>query len=383
MGIIAEIEAKTLEFKNFTFDRSSLIFASEVNDPTEASILIRTPLELDTTFEDEGKKFHVFFLSKKGLRESEVFQLFDQPRNQRIGWCIPVNALDSVDHDYASHKHFRKYAYVGIRDALNKIDRSIFTRQLHIDGESPIGISDILPESTALLVISQETLDVEFEIARWLPGLASLGYFQLTAIDPENISIDSPRMGSKEVKISPVAITINNFDYLTSIYSHALPFEKKLVFQFFFLYQVIELLMELVFRHEQASLVDGLISAKEDLSATKEILSKANENTSERRRMGLLVQKYCCCEDASIDLVTACNMLLRQLGKAEGGNLQTTLYAIRNFLFHQHRDFPAAAEEMLEDVITSLGLFLPRLLADFKYPASLGSPVDTSASISA
>jgi hypothetical protein len=381
MGIIAEIDARTVEFKNFTFDNASSIFISETDKLTGMSLPVKTALSLDTSF--EGKEFHVYFLSKKGLRENDVFQLFDQSQARRIGWCIPVNALDSVDHDYASNAHLQKYAYVGIRNALNKIDRGIFTRPLRIDGDSPIGISDILPESTALLVISQETLDVEFDIARWLPGLASLGYFQLTAIDPENISIDRPRVGSKEVKISPVAKAINNLDYLTSIYSHTLPFEKKLVFQFFHLYQVIELLMELVFKHEHASLVEGLISAKEDLSATKEILDKASENTSEKRRMGLLVQKYCCCQDASTDLVAACNMLLRQLGKPEGENLQTTLYTIRNFLFHQYRNFPATAEQTLEDVMPSLGLFLAMLLANFKYPASLKNSVNASTNTSA
>lgn len=369
MGIFAEVDGKKVEFHNFTFDSANSIFTSEIDKSTGVSLSVETSANLDTSF--ENKEFHVHFLSKKGLLESEIFQVFDKFRERRIGWCIPVNALNSSEHNFATDEHFQRYAYIGLKNALNSIGPGIFTNFPCIDKGNTPSISGILPESTALLIISQETLDREFIISMWLPALANLGYFQLTNIAPENICIQRPKISESQISLTPISQEIGSLDYITAIYSRTLPFEKKSVFQFFYLYQIIELMMELVFKTEQAKLVQDIISAQEDTNATKEILDKANQNASEKRRMGLLARNYCCCENDFGSLITACNNLLRELGKSEGSNLETALYPIRNFLFHQFRNFPTTAEPALEDLIVNFSAFLPILLANFRYPANL------------
>lgn len=368
MGVVVQVDLRTVEFSNFIFDETTKAFTSEAEHSTGMSLFVETPLSLDRSF--ENKRFQVFFLSKMGLRESEIFQFFDQSRVRRIGWCIPVNALDSVDHDYAENPHFLRYAYVGIKCALSLIENSFFSIPPNVTADLTTSLSAILPESTALLIISEETLDQEFDIGMWLPELANLGYFRLTAIDPNNIRVERPIVSTAEVKAFPISRSVDNSDYLTSIYTRVLPFERNPVFQFFYLYQVIELVMELIFRVEQTDFVDRLIAKKDDISSTKEILEQANSNVSEKRRLGRLVREYCCCEGECDDLVRACNSLLECIGKPTGTNLETTLYPVRNFLFHQHRDFPAAAEELLSELVCSLLALIPTILARFRDPNS-------------
>ncbi|WP_238598959.1 hypothetical protein, partial [Pseudomonas savastanoi] len=56
-------------------------------------ILLSTPLTLNCEF--SNKEFEVFFLAKKDILENHIYQIYDDSRKARIGWCIPVNALDS------------------------------------------------------------------------------------------------------------------------------------------------------------------------------------------------------------------------------------------------------------------------------------------------
>jgi hypothetical protein len=368
MGVVVQIDSTRVEFSNFAFDEASKAFVSEAESSTGMSLYVQTPLSLDKSF--EGKNFHVFFLSKKGLRESEIFQFFDGSRDRRIGWCIPVNALDSNDHDYANNLHFLRYAYVGIKCALNSIDNTFFYTSHNATTDMITSLSAILPESTALLIISVETLDQEFDIGMWLPELATLGYFQLTNIDPNNIQIERPIVSDKAVKAFPVSKLFANTDYLTLIYSRSLPFERNPVFQFFYLYQVVEQVMELIFRLEHTTFVSQLIEKQDDIGSTKDIIDAVRSNVSEKARLSRLVQKYCCCEKDCEDLIKMCNCLLGIIRKPNGNHLESTLYPIRNFLFHQHRDFPSTADEQLNEVVYSLLDLVPKILAKFRDPNS-------------
>lgn len=368
MSIYANVGKEMIEFHNFSFDKASSTFKSEVDSKTGLSLSIRTPIDLDDSFEE--KEFLVFFFSKKELAESEIWQVYDKNRDRRIGWCIPVNALSSTEHGYASNIHFRRYAYVALKTGINSLQRNLYTKRPSINEDEPILLSEVLPESTALLVISKETIEGDFEISRWIPALAALGYFQLTSIDPEHIKVKNDRLESNEIYIIPTSADIGDLDHLTKIYSHAYPFEKNPSFQFFYLYQVIELLMELIFKNEQAKLVQKIISAQQDINTTKDILEGSYTNTSEKKRMGLLARNYCRCENEISELVSICNTLLRQLNKEEGTTLETTIYPIRNFLFHQFRNFPNSAEKTLASVVAHLSSLLPKLLGKFNYSST-------------
>jgi hypothetical protein len=368
MGVFVDTGGKSVEFRNFCFDEESSTFKSEVDVNTGLSLSVRAPIVIDNAFED--KEFFVFLFSKANLVESEIFQVVDKTKNRRVGWCIPVNALNSNEHSHASNVHFWRYAYVAIKFILNS-QSAINTKLRFFGDEAPVHIYELLPESTTIFVVSKETLDCDFEISRWIPALAALGYFQLTSIAPENIRVLRDRVQTPRLEVVPVSPEISELEQLTAIYSHAYPFEGNPLFQFFYLYQIVEHLMELVFKNEQASLVQRIISCQQDVNATKDLLDGAHKNTSEKQRIKLLVGTYCCCDGGLSEVIGVCNELLRQLGRDEGTTLDTTLYPIRNFLFHQFRNFPSSATEPLERVIVSLSSLLPTLLGNFK-----NSPVE-------
>jgi len=357
------IQNQLIEVGNFRYDSVTSEFNSEISVPPGFSIAVKTPLKLDQKF--ENRKFSVYFLHKKNLLESEIVQIFDKRRETRIGWCIPINALDSVEHDYADDMHFLRYAYVGIYGALNKLDSSVFLPEAKFAPPS-IDFSEIFDESTALLIISDETLTEEFVIDKWLPSLAKHGYFELSDIDPKKTCIEKPRIIEKKLSLSPISEDLESENYLNNIYRRNLAYEPNTTLRFFYLYQVFELLIEYVFQNEQKNAIDLIIQSRKDTNATKEILEKASQNSSEKRRLHLLTANYCKGCTSEKDLIERCNELLIILGRDEGKELNTTLYPVRNFLFHQFRNFPSAAEQQLASVNDAMKTCVSELLAAYK-----------------
>lgn len=356
--------SESVDFADFRYDSDTNSFVSVGS--SNVSLSLSTPIQLEPTF--EGKEFEVFLLAKKDLRESEIFQVYDHQRKVRMGWCIPINALDSIDHDYADDVHFRRYAYVGIKTALNTIAAYENLSSSAIS-RGQIRITEVFPQSTALLIISKDNLDKPFTLDSWLPGLATFGLFAVNIAESENIYISRPRISSGRINLTPVAPNLNGEAYIGAIYKTTLATEKNEALRFFYLYQVIELLMEHIFRNEQSKIVQSILQVQHDPSLTKDVLEKANQNSSEKRRINLLGSSYTKGCGSANELFSRCNQMLRLLERDDGNDLSSTLYSIRNFLFHQFRNLPANSNEALASLNDTLLDYVSELLVSFKNPA--------------
>lgn len=368
MPVSATVGGDTLEFNINNFDEVSSSFQLVDTSGRGIAFSVHYPLQADPHF--VGKNFQVYFLSKVDLIENEIFEFMDasQTPSRRIGWCVPINALDSTEHAFADNPHFLRYAYIGVLTALNSLDSGFYYNKVNLDSSSKTRITDIFHESTALLIISEETLlNGKFEIDRWLPALAVHGYFRLTTSDPGLMLFKRESIKEPKVTFEPISGDVGNVEYISNIYSKILPYEAHPLLQFFYLYQVIELLMEIIFRTEQAAFVQKIIATQGDVNATKELLERGRDSySSEKNRINLLISKYSHVESSLIDLRNSCNRLLEQVGRVEGNSINSYLYPVRNFLFHQFRDFPNTADPLLENVVSSLLNCLPEIFAKFK-----------------
>lgn len=369
MSINIKILDSIKTFKNFKFSEEDNSFLSDHNESAGIKLSISSPLKLDQSFED--KKFLVYFLVKKELKESEILQIFDATSRKRIGWCIPINALDSKEHDYKDNEHFLRYAYIGMLNALNLDKEGLYLKNTEMETLKTLKMGDLFHESTALLIISEETLSEQFLIDRRLPALATYGYTLLTNQDPTNLYPHNKKVNSDKVYLDSVKNDITQLTYLKSIYVNVLPYEHQPIFRFFFLYQAIEMLMELIFEIEQSKTIDRLLQAKGDTVLTKDILSEMNQNTSEKKRMSLMVQRYCMCDRDTKNIIDSCKDLLKDLEINLDGdpiNLESSLYKVRNFLFHKFHNYPKHADEKLEVIVLDFLEFLSLALAKFCNP---------------
>lgn len=330
------------------------------------NVLVSTPLTLDATFDE--KDFDVFFLAKKEILENDIFQVYDDARNTRIGWCIPINALDSTDHDFSSDIHFQRYAFSAIKNALKTVDESIFTKNIDIGLSLQIRLGDIFHSNTAILIVSKETLEGPFEIQCAMPSLIRHGYVRLSNISPSEIALSGIRPENKKIQLKLISSDLSNRQVIDSLLHSAFAYETKTILCFFYIYQIFELLLEEIYQSEQLKIINDLITAAGDSSKAKEALEKAQRISSEKKRIALLANEYSKAQGRLGNLKSSCNALLKAIGRNEGDSFEEYFYSIRNFIFHQYRDFPVDKEQLLVDVIEDVRDWLPDMLFSFKKP---------------
>lgn len=331
-------------------------------------VAVKTPLLFDLS--DKGKEYDIYFLAKKNIKESDIYQFYHGPSNKRIGWIIPVISLDSKDHEYAYNPHFLKYAYAGSVGALELLNDSVYSRAVY-DGND-LTFSDIFHEATVLLVISKETLvdGVDFDIEKAYPGLIGHGYVKLSSFNPEDITLQVDIDLDIRLNIEFVSNEIHSYSLINELLNFSLAYERKAVFKFFYLYQIIELLIDSVFKCEQQILVDKLLTVKEDSAKTKDVIEEISRFVSERKRMSLLFKNYCKIDSALAEIKRLCNQFLSKIGRDQCEELSDYLYSIRNFIFHQYRDYPSAEESLLNEIVVEMLYILPFILSSYKKPTS-------------
>ncbi len=361
---ISSSKSLDLEFSNYSDDGFRLIDIQGVYD----DVLLSTPLPLDSAFDE--KDFDIFFLAKKDILESDIFQVYDERRKTRIGWCIPINALDSVDHDLSEDVHFQRYAFSAIKNSLKIIDSTIFTKVVDIGSDLHLRLGDIFHPSTAILIISRETLDdgQAFEIGCAMPSLIRHGYVRLSSISPDEITLSGMRPEGNKIQLKLISSDLKNHQVIDSLLHSAFAYETKPILCFFYLYQIFELLLEEIYQSEQLKIVNDLIAAAGDSSKAKDALEKAQKISSEKKRIALLANVYTKSQGGVSNLKASCNTLLIALGRNQGKNFEDYFYSIRNFIFHQYRDFPVNNEQLLKDVIYDARDWLPDMLYSFKKP---------------
>lgn len=331
------------------------------------TIDVDIPLKLDNSFKD--KEFDIHFLVKKNVKESEIYQVYCRDWDRRIGWIIPAISLSSCLHDYSNNEHFLKYAYMGVRESLRKIDTNIFTYCISGEKEE-VRYSSIFHEETVLLVLSKETWasDFEFNIDRMSPSLIKHGYVALSSRNPEEIHYEAKVNISEKLYLEQVSDEVNGCSLIGELLNSSFSYETKAVFRFFYLYQIIELLIDCVYKNEQEALVDELVNAKGDSGKTKDVIDKIQKFMSEKKRLSLLVNNYSNVGSELNELKQLCNLLLDDLNRDRSDSFEGYFYKIRNFIFHQYRDFPSESEEKLDEVITEVVNLIPSLLNKFKLP---------------
>ena len=332
--------------------------------------LLSTPLKLDMSPTLENYQVH--FLAKKSVNQNEILPVLNaSQKNARIGWCVPINALASRDHDLAEDPHFLKYAYVAIRGLFATDFSAFFTKSLEVQDivDSAHQFSDFLHSDTCLLIINLEAMPGRsFDIDRYMPRLIAKGYVKLGHRNPDDLvwSVKPPEEKPRSLVVEPISKDLTDVELIGSLLHNSVAYEGHPVFCFFYIYQVIELLMEHVFMAEHAAILDEYRHSVSELSTAKEVMEKLNRVTSEKKRLTLLINEYSKCHANLENLKQSSNDFLIREGRNGGGDFQSYFYGIRNHVFHQLRDLKEENVVQLELVVRDFVEFLPSLLSTYR-----------------
>ncbi|NVK73207.1 MAG: hypothetical protein HWE24_06990 [Oceanospirillaceae bacterium] len=350
------------EGRNYSLELKEEALSFFLANQLSFDVELKFPLDIYRDY-NEGD-FDLFFLHKKNVKENEVRQVCLSKTNRRVGWAIPVLSLVSDLHDYSDNEHFLKYAYIALKLSISKLNEDIFSKTLELPIDY-VQLSDIFHDDTVLLVISKETIGENkiFEFEKVTSSLVKHGYVQLTSRTPDDAcAISSDEVLNGKINLREASGDIKKISLISQLLNREIAFENNNLLRFFYVYQIVEVLIEEVYLDQQDSLVKAIVVDCGDVNKTKMHLENLNKMMSERTRIKKLINDYTRLGGKLNEIRSACNELLSKLNKDEAEEFHKYFYDIRNFIFHQYRNFPQQLTAELGRVVDEFLIVLPDFL---------------------
>ncbi len=305
-------------------------------------------------------------------RENDIFQVFEKELKRRIGWIFPIQALLSKEHDKAENRHFLKYSYVAFHKLLLNVEH-YKTYIPDINSKSNYELTDFYGDEIIILILSKSQVkEIEsFNIENYFISLYSQGYYNcqptdsITDFHSRGALSEPPNKVNQKIYIKRISKELQEEVYLSRLFKNLLKTEKHHLVRFYLLYQVIELIIERIFKQ------DFLDTMKEfDDSQDKnifELKEKINFISSEKERLSKLINKVETHFDGNCktNLILACNDLLPFNSKPKD-SLALSLYAARSFIVHKFRQLPEEDLLKIEKINKEFETILIALLLNYE-----------------
>jgi hypothetical protein len=319
----------------------------------------------------EPDDYLIYLFRHNNIAENHIFQVYEKNLGDRIGWIFPIQSLMSSDHSYAGDEHFLKYAYVAYCKLLKR-DGDLPTYTPILNADAAYTLEDFYGKNRVVLVLSKNLLTRidPFNVISYLPSLYKKGYHYLTlsnyfiedSIGQRDIYFEETR---KRITICRTSQYLEDNSYLSFLFIDLLPYEKHCLVRFYFLYQVIELLIERILNKGLKSFfseIEGMINTQATI--LKDKVHDINSLLSERNRIQRLFGDYVVNIDY-VKLRDECNRLLSLASIDTQEEAAKSLYTARNLLVHNYRTLPQNCASYIEDLNDSLETFIIDLLMNY------------------
>ena len=319
----------------------------------------------DKFFQDIGdvSKYSTFILKHSNLIENDIYVVYLKRNGEdkrRVGYLIPILAIESEEHDFSDDAHFWRFCNVAIRLLFDKGNKLKLYPDLNIDNSHDVVLSQLLGNDTAILVLSESN----FDIKKVFPSLVSSGFvFQDSNILSINKYSSSEKLESikKSFYIKCISNDLNLMkDEIYSLLQLYLSQENN-VFRFFILYQIIEILITEIFNNTKEQLLDDITNG--DINKIRDTIKIYSD---ESKRIARLVDKYSrqAFSDGNSDNIrNSCFDFLKIYeSNYDKSGFNSYIYDIRNRLFHNFRTHDKEIEDKLELVVNDFVKLLPDIL---------------------
>jgi hypothetical protein len=340
---------KIIEFPEVEFDEENSSFILKSKDKENIFSVDYIP-HLDKEFED--KEFKIFFFSNQYLNaENDVFEVHEKEL-ERIGWIFPIQVLESNENDFSDNEFLNKYKYPVFKKLLKGSNK----KRPSFTGYSNYRLTDFYNDDIIVFVISLETIPEEYgiDILNYLPCFANFGYYPWNTDHHQYFMQQSTlalkKRGSKKIKIQKSKLDISQNQFLKDLYRVHLKSINHFLLKFYFLYQVIEYLMEENFDTDFTSLVEEYKNSRLSKNDLKE---KINSITRERGSISSLFEKAKVSDSIQVDFKRDCKALLETYYPKTPENLGDLIYDTRNLVVHRYREILKKEEDIdLLDLVT-------------------------------
>lgn len=350
------------EVNQLRFSRAQNLFIAK-NNLTEEILEFKYPLDRDDKFNTKETDFEIYLFHKDNFAANEIYQL--KINTKRLGWIIPIQALLTSEHDYATNEHFFPYSYNAYRILLkNKINLP-YNKNIT---KNEVTLESIYGENTIIFIAYRKYIkeiktnfNIDFKIEDYLLFFYQYGY---TFLSPSNFSslydlklpnfIAKPFPG-KQVELERISEDLkDDKPYLNSLIQGLIKLEKHPLVKFHLLYSVIELFISKIFDSEFKSSLQSFLNTT-DFYDSKEKLNKlANEKDRIKKLFSnkcpnlnhVLLQELQDASNSFLSFVFAPQIFKKKTGEA--------IYKVRSTIFHNLRVIPNGYETQLSNVLAKL-----------------------------
>ena len=281
-------------------------------------------LQLDSEYNPSQYRYLFLHNEREDYSENSIFQVYVD--KQRIGWIFPIQALLSDQHDYAGNKFFLRYAYVAVWLLLNNIKSE---NEQEISSE--IFLDDFYDNSLTLLVLDNENisrLEGTFGIENYTISLYQYGY-SWSGRGNLDSQIEKP---DKIIHLKSIAKELQQTKYIYTMFEKEIPKIQEAFARFHTYYQIVEILISIVFEDKFKTFVDLLKNSKESLFEQRD---KLGNMILEKQRVKWLFAEYVSIPQTEKNILDEqCKKLLQENSKKAGVGMAENLYAVRCLLVH-------------------------------------------------
>jgi hypothetical protein len=252
------------------------------------NFVFRTPLQFNDP--PEPSNYETFLFKNKFIVESSIFEIHESSCGSRIGWMIPIAALESAAHDKADNKHFLNYAYAGIIQVIEEANITIDRTDIIENGT--FALADFFDDSVCVAVLSKSVLQSKlptFDITLFSPSLFRFGFLPLERSNhPAGIGSATEvafRSISKKLTIIQISESLKGEQFLLSIFSGLIELKGHSLATFLILYQTLELLIDRIFAVERSNLINKINNIGNSVDEIKNAVTTIRDSISEESRL--------------------------------------------------------------------------------------------------
>lgn len=276
------------------------------------------------------------------------------------GWMLPLNLLTTNDPDILALPHINDYVYYAFCYVLKL---PIVAEQLLLERDLSEVLDELYPNGT-LLVLNSHRIPNDVTLQKLELSLASNGYFR-KASNHLNSNISS-KVQKDEIVLTPCNEILNSdgsyMDPYIAEFLEKYAGEKNSFFRFFYLYQIVEVLLD----KELIVKLQDYIKLLETNKATIRKYDKLMQNSTELDRFYAIIRNAKLESVDYPDLKSKCNQIIssdpdKPLEHPE------CIYQVRNHVMHRFRK-AVEDEQILAIICDHLELYLYDVLIRYKRP---------------
>ncbi len=337
-----------------SFDKETSTFILGNNEITDTFSISYIPTKEDEEF--SFNDYELFILESNSLAaENDIFLVNEVDLKKGIGWIFPISALESNENDYSDKVFFNQFRFL----AYQKILAKSFSIEATInDKKESFLLSELFDSDLIVLVVSKNELapDSEFKIFKYLPSLATYGYFvynehELKYVCPNNLITDKFR-GKKSIRIQKTKNPVYTSDFAKKLYTNYLKTLDHHLIRFHLLYQVIEYHITELFNSD----FDNLLENYNNKTITKNnFIEKLNKTRNERENVRKILKDtnpndQTFEKDLLINLKRDCNAFISEFGEEEKSEIGDLIYDTRNIIVHNYREIKDEKLNLLNEI---------------------------------